>query len=127
MGKRRESDIFDDNPLTEDFLEWMLSPEGQAAGEVSGLVFDALENASVDTKRRKIIWADGKRLSIAQSAERIHADYPNTPRDLIEISVCSWFEHRAPESDSEDQTNELNRIFGPWMRARQGKSRAEKK
>ena len=28
MGKRREPDIFDDNPLTEDFLEWMVSPDG---------------------------------------------------------------------------------------------------
>ena len=74
MGKRREPDIFDDNPLTEDFLEWMVSPDGQAAGEVSGLVFATLENASVDAKRRKIIWADGKRLSIEQSAERIHAE-----------------------------------------------------
>ena len=55
MGKRREPDIFDDNPLTEDFLEWMVSPDGQAAGEVSGLVFATLENASVDAKRRKII------------------------------------------------------------------------
>ena len=71
MGKRREPDIFDDNSLTEDFLEWMISPDGQTAGEVSGLVFATLENASVDAKRRKIIWADGERLSIEQSAERI--------------------------------------------------------
>jgi hypothetical protein len=48
MGKRRAPDIVDDNPLTEDFLEWMLSPDGQAAGEVSGLVFATLEDASDD-------------------------------------------------------------------------------
>ena len=59
MGKRREPDICDDNSLTEDFLEWMVSPDGQTAGDVSGLVFATLENASVDAKRRKIIWADG--------------------------------------------------------------------
>jgi hypothetical protein len=98
MGKRREPDIFDDNPLTEDFLEWMVSPDGQTAGEVSGLVFATLENASVDAKRRKVIWADGERLSIEQSAERIHAEHPDRPRELIEISLCSWFEHRVPES-----------------------------
>ena len=50
MGKRRKPDIFDDNPLTEDFLEWMISPDGQTAGEVSGLVFATLENASVDAR-----------------------------------------------------------------------------
>ena len=126
MGKRRGPDIFDDNPLTEDFLEWMVSPDGQTAGEVSGLVFATLENASVDAKRRKIIWADGERLSIEQSAERIRAEHPDRPRELIEISLCSWFEHRVPESGSERQINELDRLFGPWIRDRERKSRAAK-
>jgi hypothetical protein len=96
MGKRREPDIFDDNPLTEDFLEWMVSPDGQTAGEVSGLVFATLENASVDAKRRKVIWADGERLSIEQSAERIHAEHPDRPRELIEIFPVQLV--RAPRS-----------------------------
>ena len=127
MVKRRESDIFDGGPLTGDFLEWMLSPDGQIAGEVSGLVFDTLENASVDARRRKIIWADGERLSIEQSAERIHAEHPDRPRELIEISLCSWFEHRAPRSDPEDQSNELDRLFGPWIGHRKRRSRTAKK
>lgn len=127
MGQRREPDIFDDNPLTGDFLEWMASPDGQAAGEVSGLVFATLENANVDAKGRKIIWPDGRRLSIEQSAERIHAEHPDRPRELIGISLRSWFEHRAPESGSERQINELGRLFGPWIRDRQRKSRAAKK
>ena len=127
MGKRREPSLFDDDPSTRDFLEWMRSPEGQAAGDVSGLVFDTLENAGVDAKRRKIIWADGKRLPIEQSADRIHAEHPDTPRELIEISLCSWFEHCVPKSGSERQINELDRLFGPWIRARQRKSRAAKK
>jgi len=127
MGKRRAPDILDDNTLTEDFLEWMISPEGQAAGEVSGLVFDTLENASVDARRRKIIWADGKRLSIEQSAERIQAEHPDRPRELIEISLCSWFEHHVPEPGSDHQISELDRLFGPWIRARKQKSRAAKR
>ena len=127
MRKRRDPDIFDDSPLSADFLEWMVSPEGQTAGEVSGLVFAALENAGVDAKRRKIIWADGKRLSIEQSAERIHAGHPDRPRELIEISLCSWFEHRVAESGSERQINELDRLFGPWIRDRERKSQAGKK
>ena len=81
---------------------------------------------SVDAKRRKIIWADGERLSIEQSAERIHAEHPDRPRELIEISLCSWFEHRVPESGSERQINELDRLFGPWIRDRERKSRAGK-
>ena len=93
----------------------MVSPDGQTAGEVSGLVFATLENASVDAKRRKVIWADGERLSIEQSAERIHAEHPDRPCELIEISLCSWFEYRVPESGSERQINELDRLFGPWI------------
>ena len=101
MGKRREPDICDDNPLTADFLEWMVSPDGQAAGEVSGLVFATLGNARVDARRRKIIWADGERLSIERSAERIRAEHPDRPRELIAISLRSWFEHRVPEPGSD--------------------------
>jgi hypothetical protein len=127
MGKRREPDICDDNPLTADFLEWMVSPDGQAAGAVSGLVFATLEDARVDAKRRKIIWADGERLSIEQSSERIHAEHPDRPRGLIEISLRSWFEHRVAESGSGRQINELDRLFGPWIRDRERKSRAAKK
>lgn len=90
-------------------------------------MFDTLENASVDARRCKIIWADGERLSIKQSAERIHAEHPDRPRELIEISLCSWFEHRAPESGSEDQSNELDRLLGPWIRDRKRKARPAKK
>lgn len=127
MGKRREPDICDDKPLTADFLEWMVSPDGQAAGEVSGLVFATLGNARVDARRRKIIWADGERLSIERSAERIRAEHPDRPRELIAISLRSWFEHRVPEPGSERQINELDRLFGPWIRDRERKSRAAKK
>ena len=90
-------------------------------------MFATLENASVDAKRRKIIWADGERLSIEQSAERIHAEHPHRPRELIEISLCSWFEPCVPESGSERQINELDGLFGPWIRDRERKSRAAKK
>ena len=87
MGKRRAKSAFDDNPVIDDFLEWMDAPEGQQSIEVFDLVFDTLEHASVDAKQRKIVWADGKRLSIEQSAERIHAEHPDVPRELIETHV----------------------------------------
>ena len=112
MGKRREPDIFDDNSLTEDFLERTVSPDGQTAGEVSGLVFATLENASVDAKRRKIIWADGERLSIEQSAERIHAEHPDRPRELIEISLAVGSTTPRAGIRSQRQINELDRLSG---------------
>ena len=75
----------------------MDSPEGQHSIEALDLVFDALEHAGVDAKRRKIVWDDGKRLSIEQSVERIHAAHPDVPRDQIESHVCGWLESCAPE------------------------------
>jgi hypothetical protein len=57
------------NPVIDGFLEWMDAPEGQQSIEALDLVFSALEHAGVDARQRKIVWADGKRLSIEQSAE----------------------------------------------------------
>jgi hypothetical protein len=127
MGKKREPSIFDDNPFIEGFLEWMVSPEGQAAGDVSDLVCATLEQASVDARRRKIIWPDGKRLSIEQSAERIHTEHPDMPRELIENSLCNWLENCVPESFSERQIAELDRLVGPWIRDHQRKSSTTEK
>ena len=76
MGKRRAKHPFEDNPAIEGFLDWMDAPEGQQSIEALDLVFAALEHAGVDAGQRKIVWADGTRLSIEQSVARIHAGHP---------------------------------------------------
>jgi hypothetical protein len=83
MGKRRAKSPFEDNPVIDGFLEWIDAPEGQQSIETLDLVFGALAHAGVDAGQRKIVWADGKRLSIEQSAERIHAEHPGVPHDVI--------------------------------------------
>ena len=98
MGKRRAKHPFENNPFTDAFLEWMGLSEGERSVYALDLVFAALDNADVDPKRRKIVWDDGKRLSIEQSAECIHAEHPDVPRDLIETHVVGWLEGFAPES-----------------------------
>jgi hypothetical protein len=85
----------------ESFDDWMGSYS--EADEISlgalETVSSVLEKADVDAKRRRIIWADGQRLSITQSAERIYADHPDLPLDLIESKVVSWLEMEfAPET-----------------------------
>jgi hypothetical protein len=109
MGKRRANHPFEDNPVIDGFLEWMDAPEGQQSIEALDLVFGALEHAGVDAKQRTIVWTDGKRLSIEQSPERIHAGHPGVPCDLIETHVLGWLESCAPESCSERQLEELDR------------------
>ena len=121
---RTKSPFEDDNPFIDGFVEWMDAPQGQQSIEALDLVFDALEHAGVDARRRKIVWADGKRLSIEQSAERIHAEHPGVPRDLIETHVLGWLEGCAPESYSERQLEELDRLIEPWPDDYERKSRA---
>ena len=105
----------------------MDAPEGQQSIEALDLVFDALEHAGVDARQRKIVWADGNRLSIEQSAERIHAEHPGIPRDLIETHVLGWLENCAPDSYSERQLEELDRLIEPWLDSYERTSRADRK
>ena len=109
MGKQRAKHPFEDDFFIDGFLGWMDPHEGQHSIEALDLVFDALEHAGVDAKRRKIVWDDGKRLSIEQSVERIHAAHPDVPRDQIESHLCGWLESCAPNSYSERQLEELDR------------------
>ena len=127
MGKRRVEHPGENGSFLDDFLEWMDSSEGQQSIEAHDLVFDALQNAGVDAKRRLIVWDDGKRLSIEQSVERIHAGHPDTPLDQIEIHVVGWLESCAPESCSECQLEELDRLIEPWLDDYERISRAARK
>ena len=72
----------------------------------------------------RIVWDDGKRLSIEQSVERIHAAHPDVPRDQIESHVCGWLESCAPDSYSERQLEEIDRLTGPWLADYEHKSAA---
>ena len=93
----------------------MDAPEGQQSIEALDLVFAALQHAGVDARQRKIVWADGKRLSIEPSAERIQAGHPGVARDLIETHVLGWLESCEPEACSERQLEELDRLIEPWL------------
>ena len=127
MGSWRAKSPFENNPFIDGFVEWMDAPEGQHSIDALDLVFDALEHAGVDARRRKIIWGDGKQLSIKQSVERIHAGHPDVPRDQIESHLCGWLENCAPESYSERQLEELDQLVGPWIDEYQRASRTAKK
>ena len=94
----------------------MDAPEGQQSIEALDLVIGAQEHAGDDARQRKIIWADGKRQSIEHSTDRIHTEHPGVPRHLIETHVLGWLENCAPESYSERQLEELDRLIGPWLR-----------
>ena len=108
----------------ESFDDWMASYSEADEFSLGALdtVSSLLEKADVDAKRRKIIWEDGQRLSITQSAERIHADHPDLSLDLIESKVVSWLEMEfAPETYSQEQLDELDQLTEKWVDAHERK------
>ena len=116
MGKRHEKRLFEDHPFLEDFAARMDSPEGELASEVSNTVWMLLENADVDAKDRQIIWEDGQRLSITESVQRIHADCPDFPFELIETHLIGWLEMEfAPPTYSQEQLDQLDRLTEKWI------------
>jgi hypothetical protein len=116
MNKKREESLFDNNPFIEGLMEYMNSPRGQLSDEVREVTWQILEEVDVDAADRKLIWDDGKRLSIDESVQRIHQEYPEYPVDLIEARVVSWLEMEfTPEVWTQDQMDELDRLTEEWV------------
>ncbi len=116
MNKKREESLFDNNPFIEGLMEYMSSPRGQLSDEVREVTWQILEEVDVDAADRKLIWDDGKRLSIDESVQRIHREYPEYPVDLIEARLVAWLEMEfAPEAWTQDQMDELDRLTEEWV------------
>ena len=126
MGKRpnKQQPPSLEGMAIESFDDWMASYSEADELSLGALetVSSLLKKADVDAKRRKIIWEDGQRLSITQSAERIHADHPDLSLDLIESKVVSWLEMEfAPETYSQEQLDELDQLTEKWVDAHERK------
>ena len=78
-------------------------------------VLDALENACVDPLERKILWADGARLSIEETARRIHAQ-SGMPLASIQSHVVGWLEMTyEPKGLDEHQMEEFELLIEQWV------------
>jgi hypothetical protein len=99
----------------EDFPEWLRSPQGQLSEQALFEVMDSLEKCSVDPQDRVFIWEDGARLSIGQSAHRIHVR-SDLPLSQIESHVIGWLEmHYVPEGLNEQQMEEFESMIDAWI------------
>jgi hypothetical protein len=128
MGKQHDKHPFEDNPLLEGFAGWMDSAEGELSSEVLDAVWMLLEKVDVDAKDRKIIWEDGKRLSITESVQRIHAACPDFPLELIETHLIGWLEMEfAPPTSSQEQLDELDRLTENWIEDHERRTEAARK
>ena len=116
MNNKHEWSIFENNPFIDGLFEWMDSPRGQLSGEVRETTWHSLEKVDVDATHRKLIWEDGRRLSIDESVQRIHGDYPDFSVELIETHLIAWLEMEfAPKTYSREQLDELDRLTEKWV------------
>ena len=77
-----------------------------------------MAEVDVDAIHQKLIWKDGKRLSIDESVKRLGDDYPDFPPELIETHLIAWLEMEfAPESYSQEQLHELDQLTEKWVNA----------
>ena len=97
------------NELDEFFLN--ISETEQALFDV----LDALKRASVDARERRIVWPDGSRLSIEDTARKIRSE-SGAPLDMVQSHVVGWLEMSyEPEGLDEDQMEEFEREIELWI------------
>ena len=106
----------EDEAFPYDFFRWVASPQGQVYEQAIFAVTDSLEGSSVDPAERVIVWNDGKRLSITETARRIH-ERSNLPLTNIESAVVGWLEMGyVPHGLSEQQMERFEGLIEDWVR-----------
>jgi hypothetical protein len=108
----------------DDFFLWLDSPEGQLSEKALFEVMDSLESCSADPQERVIVWDDGKRLSITQTARRIHKQ-SKLPLQKIESHVVGWLQmHYEPQGLSEQQMDDFENMIDVWIQEYQNSQQA---
>lgn len=78
-------------------------------------VEDALNEASVDPRHRRILWPDGARLTIEDTARRIHSE-SGAPLDMVQHHVVGWLEMTyEPKDLDEEQMEEFELLIEEWI------------
>lgn len=99
----------------DDFFEWLTSQDGQLSEHALFEVMNSLENCFVEPSERVIVWNDGQRLSIAETARRIHSK-SSLPLSKIESHVIGWLElHYEPIGLNEQQMEQFDLMIDAWL------------
>lgn len=110
--------------VQDDFFQWLNSEDEQLSEEALFEVMDSLEVCSVDPRHRVIVWDDGKRLSITQTAQRIHKQ-SKLPMQRIESHVVGWLEmHYEPQGLNEQQMDDFENMIDVWIQDYQNSQQA---
>lgn len=114
MGKKKQPEP--DNAFSQDFDQWMDSDEGEASLEAVEAVQDALDGATIDLKRRRIVWTDGKALTIKKTALRIQTEYELDDLDPVLSHVIGWLEMCDPPPElGEDELDDFEAAVAVWI------------
>jgi hypothetical protein len=69
----------------------------------------------LDPINRKLLWDDGKALSIDESVQRISAHHPDLPVELIRVHLIGWLEmDDLPGDLTEDEMEEMDLLVSAW-------------
>lgn len=105
------SDSFLDN-----FSEWLDSPEGEESMDILDYLFNALDGATVDPLKKRIIWPDGESLSLDQSIERIMKDSGFEKQQVILNHLIGWLQMEyIPEGFNEEQMEQFENQIERWL------------
>jgi hypothetical protein len=104
-----------DSAFLTDIFEDLDAEENQPAFELQGVLIERMADAGVDAQTRDILWADGQRLSLRASIERLGREYPGYPFDLLERQFIVWLESFSPESYTQAQLDELDTLCEDWL------------
>lgn len=100
----------------DDFFDWLESDDGEVALQAVDDIQMALAGASVDINNRKIIWADGERLSIDQSAEKIKSISTVDIKSLKDHIVL-WLEMDfVPEDLNHKEMEIFEKQIDQWIK-----------
>ena len=112
--------IFDNNDFSDGFLDWMRSPEGILIDQIREVTWEMMELTTVDAKNQQILWEEGQRLGITQSAERIYETIEpgqGVTIEHIEREVIGWLEMEyEPENNSPADIKKYERAVSRWIK-----------
>ena len=104
----------------DDFFDWLNSDAGEDATQAINDIQMALADASVDVDNRKIIWADGKRRDIDQSAARIQS-ISNVDIGILKEHIILWLEmDYVPEDLNQIEMSIFEEKIAKWLRDYKG-------
>ncbi len=121
LFRRRGKSVVASESLSPGSSSWHLDEEEARADEVGVYVGDILSELTIDARARRIVWFDGRALSIDQLIERLHARHTQySPEELSEAVVEWLLMNGSPEDKdghglTQEEMDEFEDLVGAWI------------